>query len=723
MKGSRLCLLVDQFEELFQYIHEGSLEEATLFVDLIASALEDDAASPLRIILTMRSDFLGECVRWPKLAEAVNRAQYLLPPMGQTALQEAICRPAELYQGKVDLGLADRMIGDAQGEQDQLPLIQHALMRLWDLATVENGARHLDSSLYEKHGPLTRILDEHADEVARIAEPGTNDLPTVSGIFRALSDLNDAGQPIRRQQTLKDLSAVTGAPEDNVRAVVDAFRTDGVSFLKPYGQEALDDREPIDISHEALMRCWNRLADRGTGWLWDEFRQGLAWRSLLAQAELFLTDSRNVLSPPTTEDRQRWLDSRTEAWATRYGDSWGKVAALMDASRAYAHRQRRNLRLLTCGLILLALLVTGGIIWAKQAQYDATQALDKLYTEQARVMWSELGSSSENYLAPRQLYALWQVADADPKVREKFVKLLSEERELAARFGAHAAVISRAIGLDWPQTAEQAETVLKGSRDAIGQSRDASELLALTQSVEMLAPSLTAEQAAAELDRMLDMIRKTTDFHQLNALWRTIQMFAPRMTPEQAAVEFGRMLDMIRKTTDLDQLNALWQTIQMLIPGMKPERAQSEFELVLDTIGTTTDAHQLEALALAARELAPRLAAEQKKTALARLLELISKVSNLFELGWLVQAAATLDPTTEQAQTVLGRVLDPLLAIPTGEDSALETLAQTVVSVAPSLTAEQTQTTITLVFDTIKKNTNLYQLIALQQAIPPLVQR
>jgi hypothetical protein len=134
MRRHRLCLLVDQFEELFQYARERSHEEATLFVDLISAALEDDTGSPLRVILTMRSDFLGECVGWPNLAGAVNQAQYLLPPMGATALRYAICRPAELYQGEVDPKLADRMIADVQGEQDQLPLIQHGLMRLWDLA-------------------------------------------------------------------------------------------------------------------------------------------------------------------------------------------------------------------------------------------------------------------------------------------------------------------------------------------------------------------------------------------------------------------------------------------------------------------------------------------------------------------------------------------------------------------------------------------------------------
>ena len=59
--------------------------------------------------------------------------------------------------------LADRLIADVQGSQDELPLIQHGLMRLWELAGATAGDPHsprrLDLPLYEAHGPLARMLD------------------------------------------------------------------------------------------------------------------------------------------------------------------------------------------------------------------------------------------------------------------------------------------------------------------------------------------------------------------------------------------------------------------------------------------------------------------------------------------------------------------------------------------------------------------------------------
>ena len=79
----------------------------------------------------MRSEFLGVCARFEGLAEAVNQTQYLLPQMERPALLRAIREPAALYDGEVTRELAERLIADAGGGQDQLPLIQHGLMLLW----------------------------------------------------------------------------------------------------------------------------------------------------------------------------------------------------------------------------------------------------------------------------------------------------------------------------------------------------------------------------------------------------------------------------------------------------------------------------------------------------------------------------------------------------------------------------------------------------------------
>jgi len=717
IRRRRLCLLVDQFEELFQYARERSHEEATLFVDLISAALEDDTGSPFRVILTMRSDFLGECVGWPNLAGAVNRAQYLLPPMDPIALRYAICRPGELYQGQVDPKLADRTIADVQGAQDQLPLIQHGLMRLWDLAAETNGTRRLDVALYEKHGPLTRILDEHADEIARNAEPGNDDLPLTSRIFRALSDLNDAGQPIRRPQTMKELIAVTSASETRVRAVVDAFRADGVSFLRPYEHEPLDDKESVDIAHEALMRCWKRLADRTTGWLWDEFRQGLAWQALLAQAELFLENRRNVLSSATTEDRTKWLSGRTDAWATRHGGGWDKITQLMAASQASA--RRLQFTRYSLGLIALLAVISAG--FGIYFSLSAARALNDLYTAQAKFVWSEIGTGSDNdSLTPRQANALWEIASGAPQVRKRFLELLSTDPEFAVRFGAHVSLISRALGLTWPESPNQAQAALGPVLEAIAKTTDSNRLGPLAQVAAALAPKLTPNQAQAALGPVLEAIAKTTSPHALGSLAQAAAALGPKVRPERAQAALGSVLAAIAKTTDPFALGPLGQAAAALAPKLTPEQAQAALGPVLEAIAKTTDSNQLGSLAQAAAVLAPKLTPEQAQAALGPVLAAIPKTTDSNQLGPLAQAAAVLAPklTPEQADTALGPVLEAIAK--TTNPSALQSLTRAAAALAPRLPSEQAQAALGPVLDAIAKTSDSNQLGPLAQVAAAL---
>jgi hypothetical protein len=338
----RLCLLVDQFEELFQYAQEGSPDETALFVELVTGTLDSEPAAPVRTLLAMRSEYLGECARLPGLARAVNEAQYLVPRMPPEALRRAIQRPAELFGGEVSVALAGRLIDDAAGDQDELPLIQHGLMRLWDLAAGSTmRPLRLELGLYETFGPLNRLLDEHANDVLAEAAPTADDGRVAAEVFRALTDTNAEGQAIRRPQNVASLAEIAGVSGERIKAILDPFRAPGAWFVTPYRPTVVKDEDRIDLGHEALIRCWRQLSAPETGWQACELRDGLVWRSLLTQAESFDRDPQSLLSVATTRERVRWCRQRTRGWAARYGNRWDAVGSLIRASRIAALQQRR----------------------------------------------------------------------------------------------------------------------------------------------------------------------------------------------------------------------------------------------------------------------------------------------------------------------------------------------------------------------------------------------
>src|SRR3984957_2070659 len=83
--GVNLLVIVDQFEELFRYrgLATSAAAEATrgeddaaAFVNLLLHA-SSQSAVPIFVVLSMRSDFLGDCTRYPGLAEAIKEGKYL----------------------------------------------------------------------------------------------------------------------------------------------------------------------------------------------------------------------------------------------------------------------------------------------------------------------------------------------------------------------------------------------------------------------------------------------------------------------------------------------------------------------------------------------------------------------------------------------------------------------------------------------------------------------
>jgi hypothetical protein len=130
-----LLIVVDQFEELFRFrtstLVKNSRDEALAFFKLLLEAVRQ-ADLPIYVVLTMRADFIGECMEFPGLPESVNSGIYLVPRMTRDELRSAITGPVAVAGAEIEQRLVLRLLNDLGDEQDRLPVLQHALMRTWD---------------------------------------------------------------------------------------------------------------------------------------------------------------------------------------------------------------------------------------------------------------------------------------------------------------------------------------------------------------------------------------------------------------------------------------------------------------------------------------------------------------------------------------------------------------------------------------------------------------
>lgn len=128
----KLLVVVDQFEELFRFRAARSLsstgDDASAFVKLLLEASEQRELS-IFVVPTMRSDFLGDCAQFQGLPEAINDGQYLIPRMTRDERRFAITGPVGVKRCKITEPLVNRLMNDVGDNPDQLPILQHALMR------------------------------------------------------------------------------------------------------------------------------------------------------------------------------------------------------------------------------------------------------------------------------------------------------------------------------------------------------------------------------------------------------------------------------------------------------------------------------------------------------------------------------------------------------------------------------------------------------------------
>lgn len=442
-----LLILADQFEELFTYQTAGAdPREASTFVDLLLAA-RGEAVAPggIRVVvaLTMRTDFLGHCVQFAELPEAINRAQYLTPRLKREEMRAAITGPAQLFGGAVDAAFAEQIIDAVGADSDQLPLLQHALGRWWREAERRNAeAPQITPALTATVGDVGSALNTHAEEV--FAQLSAAEQQACEALLRAITAGRESADAVRRPQRLEDIARWSGLPAPALRAVAERLAAPEVSFVH-VGHE-LGDACVIDLTHEALMRQWQQLQD----WVSSELAHGQGWRRWQARAVEHHAGQAGLLTGADLARALEWWNPGVaEAawqpaahWASRYSETLdasqraaavATLGAFLTASRDQAQEENRRLqaqarrerqranraRLLAGAAVMAALLVVFLFFEARQARNDAKESLFE-----SQLTHASLLARGEDYAQARQVLKQSATLDAVMPVERRHARNL-----------------------------------------------------------------------------------------------------------------------------------------------------------------------------------------------------------------------------------------------------------------------------------------------------------
>ena len=281
-KPPAFFLYLDQGEELYVRAEE---HERRRFSELLGGALSDPR---LRVMMSMRSDFLGSLQRDKPLFEA--RLQIDVPPLGEEGLREVVSRPAQALGARFESDrlieiIARRAAEDSVKDVGALPLLSYTLDDMWrEMLKAGDGVLRLPAQSFELGGVLVDRANRFLAE-----RPGAEDaLRRV--LTLKLATVREDREPTRRRagraefsdEEWRLVSELSGYPN---RLLVTVTTEAGETYA--------------EVAHEAIFRRWTSSRD-GSPPSASSSPGAAVWRRLAASGRR----------------RQTWTRSMRCTWAS-----------------------------------------------------------------------------------------------------------------------------------------------------------------------------------------------------------------------------------------------------------------------------------------------------------------------------------------------------------------------------------------------------------------------
>ncbi|HEY4059347.1 MAG TPA: AAA family ATPase, partial [Kofleriaceae bacterium] len=416
--NSQLVLFVDQFEELYTLVTDA--DERRAFTAAL-SGVADDPAAPLRVIVSMRSDFLDRAGEDQRFLDGLSRGLVFLSPPDREGLHEALELPVEMvgYRFETSAMVGD-MLDTLASTPGALPLLQFACAKLWDAR--DRQRRLLTASSYTAIGGISGALATHADEVVRNMSGAAQKL--TQRIFRQLV----TPERTRAIVEIADLYGLS-SDRDEIQRVLDQL----VAARLLVVQTRSDAAGSVEIVHESLIDRWPTLRR----WL-DEDQENAAFLAQLSSAakqwEARGRATGLLWRGEAHDEARRWYTAQPRELGAR-------ERAFLDEVLALGRRGTRARRIaVIAGFIVLGAIAAGasiGFLQVRSARDEARLASEKAeQQEQAakRERDDAMAASAAQRQAEEKAEAAKKTADlADAANKHTAGQLSNAEQTIAAQ--------------------------------------------------------------------------------------------------------------------------------------------------------------------------------------------------------------------------------------------------------------------------------------------------
>jgi WD40 repeat protein len=514
-------IVIDQFEELFRFKSNRTsfhtILDANDFIDLILTLVQQTDLSAFMAI-SMRTDFLDDCTEFRGLSELINKGYYLVPRMNQEERKIAITGPINAAGSSVTDELLSRLLDDVGDDPDQLPILQHAMMRTWDYYTLNRiGEQPIGLEHYLAIGSMKEALSVHLEELyADLKDPKSQ--YQAEKMFKALTDITRESRGTRRPMLLTEICTLAGAREEEIIRIIENFRKPGCTFLMPPAHIALNADSTIDIAHESIMRVWTRLRK----WVEEESHSAQLYLRLSKSAELYQEGKTGLWVNPELQLALQWKEATkpNATWATRYDPAFDRAMTFLDYSKKQhdlelskkEKQQKRNLKRARSSAIVLGIASLVSILFLIislnlrfKAEASRKEALEKeklaiserKQTEEQRkeaILQKKISEQQQQIAEQQEMITEHQrkyAVEQQLIAQKQTVVAINEKRQ--ADLSKHEAIVAR------DEAQEQRKAAVSQKQIADQERIKAEESEKKTQRLRLLAISKTMAIQAEQL--------------------------------------------------------------------------------------------------------------------------------------------------------------------------------------------------------------------------------
>lgn len=382
-----VLVLVDQFEEIYTLCRDAT--ERDLFVALLLHAAQDSAPN-ISVVLTLRSDFLGETQRHHlALNRLIANQCVVVSGMSYDELRQVIVEPAAQAGRPIDEATVELLLHESHDSQCALPLLEFALTRIW--AGMERGEE--PGHTLRKLGGVGGGLADAAQKIYKSLTE--REQTTTRRALVRLVQLGEGTRDTRRRAPIRDLCG-SGETDADVLAVLRKFATENARLVTLSGEASA---AVAEFTHEALFDHWSELGE----WI-NESRADRRLHDRAAEAARLWDEDQQR---PGRLWRQPDLDLLRDYWKRKPEELSPLQAAFLKAADQQQQQRERVLRWGSVAAVFLALVVAACIYITQERQrrHDADQASERIrqqlletYVEQGRQLLLERDSPIEAVL-------------------------------------------------------------------------------------------------------------------------------------------------------------------------------------------------------------------------------------------------------------------------------------------------------------------------------------